>query len=625
MPRWSPDGQRLAFLANAGTGTAMHLQLYVTPSRGGQPKSLTTTPRGVQQYAWSPDSKTIAFATQDEPEAKQGFERWNKSFEVTLSTDFTMTAAVPPTHVWMVPSGGGDMKRLTSGSWTLPISHPPGTPASFIVWTPDGSGVVFTRNGGGQPPTPLPTGTPAAPDSAARGRAATSGQGGQGAGRGAGQRGGGQGAGGFGGGGLQIVNVSDLSITPLGAGGNHPLYSPDGKSISTNNGSVTTLPTDPSQQGQTKNLTQALDRGIARALWMPDGKSIIVGANDTERVSLWQQPLDGAAKKIDTGDVSPNSSFFVDMSVSKEGAIAFSGTTPMRPVELYYMPSPTSPVQRLTDFNGQIAALPLGKSEVVEWTNDNFKENGILTYPPDFDPSQKYPLVLYIHGGPRAASMMTFSAQAQLMAAHGWLVFQPNYRGSDNLGGAYQGAIRNDAGEGPGRDVIAGIESLKKRGFVDDTRMGVSGWSYGGYMTTWMTGHYDIWKAAVTGASVTNQLDQYNFSDGAGGGRGNNSPWVSAEAMERMRAQSPITYANKVKAPTLILHDTGDYRVTITQSYEWFHALRDNGVVAQFIAYPVYGHSPTDPVHQRDVQRRWLEWFDQYLGLNTTGAGGKGR
>ena len=93
--------------------------------------------------------------------------------------------------------------------------------------------------------------------------------------------------------------------------------------------------------------------------------------------------------------------------------------------------------------------------------------------------------------------------------------------------------------------------------------------------------------------------------------------------MDRMRAQSPITYANKVKAPTLILHDTGDYRVAITESFEWFHALRDNGVTTQFIAYPVYGHSPTDPVHQRDVQRRWLEWFDQYLGPNTGAAGGK--
>ena len=139
--------------------------------------------------------------------------------------------------------------------------------------------------------------------------------------------------------------------------------------------------------------------------------------------------------------------------------------------------------------------------------------------------------------------MMTWSSQAQLLAAQGWVVFQPNYRGSDNLGRQYQGAIRNDAGEGPGRDVIAGIEALKQKGFVDETRMCVSGWSYGGYMTTWMTGHYpDMWKCAVTGASVTNRLDQYNFSDSAGGGGGGgNSPWTNPQNMERTMAQSPIS------------------------------------------------------------------------------------
>ena len=638
--RWSPDGTKFAFLANAGPAGAQKLQVYVVPSKGGVPTALTDSPRGVQQLAWSPDSKTIAFATQDEQEKRPGFEKWNKSFEVTLNTDYTMTEAVPPTHLWVVPAAGGDPKRLTSGTWTMPISHPPGTPASAIVWTPDGTGIVFTRNLGGRganppapAPAPAPGGAPAQP---------------------APQRGGGAG-----GGGLQVLHINDLSITPLGGNGTHPQFSPDGKMIVTNNGGVFTIGENPApetpsaggagntaggagarglpagsapsgagaQAGRGGNTgpTGSIDRNIARALWMPDGKSIIVGANDTERVSLWHTPIAGGdPRRLDTQDVSPNSSFFVDMSVSKNGAIAFTGTTPMRPAELYYMASPTSPVQRLTTVNDELATIALGKSEVIGWKNDNLDENGIVTYPPDFNPSQKYPLVLYIHGGPTAASMMTWSSQAQLYAAQGWIVFQPNYRGSDNLGRAYQGAIRNDAGEGPGRDVIAGIEELKKKGFVDDTRMCVSGWSYGGYMTTWMTGHYpDMWKCAVTGASVTNRLDQYDFSDSAGGG-GGNSPWTTPQNMERTMAQSPISMASKVKAPTLILHDTGDYRVAITESFEWFHALRDNGVTTQFIAYPVYGHSPSDPVQQRDVQRRWIEWMQTYIGPNasSTGKGG---
>ena len=430
------------------------------------------------------------------------------------------------------------------------------------------------------------------------------------------------------GGGLQVVNVADGTMKPLGGGnGTHPAFSPDKGMVAFlagGNASVLSL-TSPAADTtvQPRQLTQAIDRGIARVLWMPDGKSVIVGANDDERVSLWQVTLDGQpAKKLDTGDASPSSSFFVDMSISRDGAIAFTGTSPMRPAELYYMASPAGPVRRLTMVNDEIASIGLGRSEVVTFTNDKFRQNAILTYPPDFDPAKKYPMVLLIHGGPRAASMMTFSAGAQLMAAKGWLVLQPNYRGSDNLGRQFQAAIGNDAGAGPGRDVMAAVEAVMARGFVDETRLGVSGWSYGGYMTSWMLGNYpDVWKAGVAGAAVTDRIDQQNFSDGASGGRGNNSPWLNAQAMERERAQSPMTYAGKIKAPTLILANTGDYRVPITQSYKLFHALRDAGVTSMFIAYPIAGHNATDPVRQRDVQERWIGWFERYLSDAPTSGG----
>ena len=200
------------------------------------------------------------------------------------------------------------------------------------------------------------------------------------------------------------------------------------------------------------------------------------------------------------------------------------------------------------------------------------------------------------------------------MAARGWVVFEPNYRGSDNLGNAYQAAIHNDAGDGPGRDVMAGLAALKSRGFVDDKRIAVSGWSYGGYMTTWLIGHFDGWKAAVAGAPVTDWVDQYNLADGNvqvryifGG-----SPWTG-DYMKAYVAQSPITYAGRIKTPTLILSNTGDFRVIPTQAYKLFHALKDNGVVTRFFAYPIPGHNAADPVRARDTWRRWLEWLDGYL------------
>jgi dipeptidyl aminopeptidase/acylaminoacyl peptidase len=149
---------------------------------------------------------------------------------------------------------------------------------------------------------------------------------------------------------------------------------------------------------------------------------------------------------------------------------------------------------------------------------------------------------------------------------------------------------------------------------VDDKRLAVTGWSYGGYMTTWLIGHHQVWKTAIAGAAVTDLADQYNLSDGNvirrhiyGG-----SPWVG-DAEKRYREQSPITYARQVKTPTLILATTGDARVTVTQSYKFYHALKDNGVEVKFIAYPVAGHYPSDPVRQKDVYRRWVGWLDEHL------------
>ena len=433
----------------------------------------------------------------------------------------------------------------------------------MITWTPDGSAIVFARSGGGVA------------------------------------------------GGLHTVTIADGTVKSIGLGGTHPVYSAKGDQIAyLSNGAAVA----PAIGGQAKNLTQPIDRGIARALWMPDGKSLIVGGNDTERVSLWQQPIDGPAKKLDTGDASPNSAFFVDMAVSSTGAIAFTGTAPTRPGELYLKTSPDAPVKRLTGVNDEIASLPLGKSEVVSYTFEKFAQNGILTYPPDFDPSKKYPLVLLVHGGPRAASLMTFSAGAQLMAARGWLVFQPNYRGSDNLGRAFQGAIQNDAGAGPGRDVMAGIETIKQRGIVDESKMAVSGWSYGGYMTTWLIGHTDRFACAVAARGVYNLLTEHSTSDAHEliEFEFDGYPW---DMHDKLWQHSPLAHAHRISTPLLILHSEQDYRVPISEAEQLFSVLRRRKQVVEFIRYPRESHELTrsgEPRHRADHMDRTLAWFDRY-------------
>jgi dipeptidyl aminopeptidase/acylaminoacyl peptidase len=579
-PRWSPSGDRLAFLSIEGTGKDAQPQIFVLPMTGGEARKTTDAPNGIEQFAWRPNGQDIAYVTSDEPANKKEIEKHNDAFEVG-DNDYLATEAAQPSHLWILPAEGGKAKRLTSGAWSLPKSAPPSPPASPISWSPDGKLLLFTRQ-----------------EHPHQGDA----------------------------------DQTTLQVLSLESGEYHRLtkhekfesfgvFSPDGSHVAywyprdgdpNNENEIFVTQTT---GGDGTDATRSIDRDLLRVIWMPDGNSLLVGGNDGTQVSMWVQPLNGAAKKLALGDISPSWLFWVDAFVGRKGDIAFTGSTPTRPSELYYMTSANDTPKRLTDFNHEIAARSLGTVEKFTWKGpDGFQEDGVLVYPPDFQKDRKYPLVLIIHGGPQASSTTAFSFLPQLMATHGYVVFSPNYRGSDNLGNAYQRAIWNDAGDGPGRDVIAGIDAVKKLGFVDESKIGVTGWSYGGYMTSWLIGHYQIWKAAMAGAPVTDLYDEYNLADGNATVRYSfrGSPFVG-DNLKDYRAQSPITYAAHMKTPTLIMHDTGDARVTITQGYALYHALKDNGVPVKFIAFPIAGHAPGDPVRRMDMVRRWVEWMDQYL------------
>lgn len=590
-PRWSPSGDRIAFLAQAPAPPAPpgsaekpspqpKEQVFVLWMSGGDAQKVTDSPQDVEQFAWSPDGKQLAYVAADEPPNKKAIEQHDDAFEVGDNDYLTMEATLP-SHIWLVASEGGAARRLTSGTWSLPKSAPPSSPASLLSWSPDGKLIAFTQQT-----------TPYLGDSD---KAV-----------------------------IATVDVSSGAIHKLTthkAFEGYPLHSPDGSQLAywyprdgdPNNENEIFV--GPAMGGDGVDLTRSVDRNLQRAIWMRDGKTLLVGGHDGTRVSLWLQPLQGAARELDLGGVDPAWLFWIDMSVSKNGAIAFVGSTPTQASEIYYLAQPGSAPRRLTDFNQTVASRALGRVEAIQWRGpDGFAEDGVVVYPPGFTGEKKYPLVLLIHGGPQASSTLSFSFLPQFLATHDYVVFEPNYRGSDNLGNAYQRAIFNDAGDGPSRDVMAGLEALEKRGFVDSSKIAVSGWSYGGYMTSWLIGHYHIWKAAISGAAVNDMVHETDLSDFNvtthyifGG-----SPWVG-DYMKAYREQSPITYAAQIKTPTLILSDTGDARVPITQSYLMYHALKDNGVPVKFIAYPVLGHHPEDPVRTKDLYRRWAEWLDQYL------------
>ena len=576
-PRWSPSGDRLAFLAPAGEGKAEYRQVFVLPMSGGEAQPITGAPRNVQQFTWRPGGKDLAYVVADEPANQKEIDAHNDAFEVG-SNDYLATSAAPVYHLWLVPAAGGAARRLTSGAWSLSGD----SQAAELSWSPDGKRILFTR---------VPESSFGATDQSR----------------------------------VQVLDVETGQLSALGGGdaySHQASFSPDGTRIAfaqprdrdfNNENEVLVLPAG---GGAAADVTRALDRDILHASWMPDGRSLLVGGHDRTTVGLWIQPLDGPARRIALADVVPSWSYNVDANVGADGAIAFTGSEPGRPAELYYLSSPSAPARRLTRLNDEVAALELGRREAIEWEGpDGFHEDGVLTFPSDFDAARKYPLVLYIHGGPQSSSTMAFAPLASLMAARGWVVFSPNYRGSDNLGNAYQRAIFNDAGAGPGR-TMSGIEAVKKRGVADASRIGVSGWSLRRLHDVVVDGALSTSggrRSRAPPSTISSRSTRFPISTSA---TATVSPislhptWTTRSA--RTGNSRPCRLPRRSR-PRCSSGDTGDARVPITQSYQMFRALRDNGVTTKFFAIPVAGHFPADPVRAADVSRRWIDWLAEHL------------
>jgi len=367
--------------------------------------------------------------------------------------------------------------------------------------------------------------------------------------------------------------------------------------------------------GAGHDLSTRLDANLFGTWWLPDGKSLLVGGNTATTVGLWRLGLDGSSARIELAGIMPNNAYWLDLDVGSRGEIVFVGQTKTDPYELYLIPPHGGQARLLTHENASLSDLTLARSETITWKGpQGLPLDGLLTWPADYHEGHAYPLVLLIHGGPNSSSRERFSLLPQLLATHGWFVFEPNYRGSDNRGNAFYASIYRDAGQGPGEDVMSGVDYLKSRGLIDPGHMAVSGWSYGGFMTTWLAGHYPVWKAAVAGAAVTDWIEMYDLSDGnvtvpEGTGA---SPYIG-DGMEVNRRQSPSSAMTKIRAPTLILCNTGDFRVPITQSYGLYRALMDNHVTTEFYAIPSGGHFPGDPVRQMDVYQRWIDWLQRFL------------
>jgi dipeptidyl aminopeptidase/acylaminoacyl peptidase len=573
QPTFSPDGKSIAFLADAGTGGDAKPQVYVMPLDGGDARPVTDAKGGVQQYAWSPNSQQIAFTSSETQPTRKGADRFRDSFVFT--TQPIVDRSPPePVHLFVVGSSGGKAAQLTTGEQSVTS----GEAQSTLAWAPDGKTIAVT----------------VAPDPILNDESYSR---------------------------IALIDVATHRLrylTTHTSWESAAIWSPDGAHIAYADSSgdpqvnlIQLFVTTPAG-GNGTPISAPLDRPVDEATWARDSKNLFAIVPDETSRPIYRLALAGGRQRLDLGNLIVQSG--LDGAVGPDDAMVFVATSTKQAPELYYR-SPAGTIVRLTSYNTALSQLDLGDSQRITFaTSTGIQGDGVLFTPPGFTTGKRYPLVVYIHGGPTGSSMRSFDFYAQVMAARGWLVLRPNYRGSDNLGLAYQRAVLYDPDAGPGKDIMAAVDAVRARGIVDDRRIAVSGWSYGGIMTAWMISAYHIWAAAVSGASVDDWITDYGTADDslADVDLFHGSPFVAGNVEEWRRA-SAIWYAKDVTTPVLILSDVGDNRDPFATSSMYWRALRDNHKSATLRVWPVDGHFPSDPVRIADVYHYWIDFIAQHF------------
>jgi dipeptidyl aminopeptidase/acylaminoacyl peptidase len=590
-PRWSADGKWIAFLSTREGAP----QIFVAGADGSNPRKVTSVPEGVGEFIWSPDGKTFAFTTDVYPEcgnlncvAKRAEAEEKSKIKAVISDrllyrHWDSFKRGKRSHLFAVPSEGGEPKDLTPGDYDVP-PFSLGDPTAFD-FAPDSSEIIFARN------TDKVEATSTNND-------------------------------------LFIVSVSGgeaRRITGNNPGSDTtPRYSPDGKYIAYRSQSRNGYEADrfrlmlyDRKAGTSKELSTGFDRWAGELVWAPDGQSIFIVAEDRGRELIGVASVNGGVKPL-IADTASNG-----ISLSNDGkTLAFTRSSLASPAEVFAANSNGSGARQLTQVNASLLAqLDLSKAEDFEYDGAlKSKIHGFIVKPPQFDKSKKYPMVLLIHGGPQGAWFDSWGYRwnPQMWAARGYVAVLINPHGSTGYGQAFTEQISGDWGGAVYEDLMKGVDHVIKLGYVDPNRMGAAGGSYGGYMVNWILGHNDRFKALVSHAGVYNLTSMYAteelwFTDWEFRG----TPWDNPELYTKW---SPHLSAKNFKTPTLVVHGELDYRVPVGEGLQLFSTLQRKGVPSKLLYYPDEGHWILKPQNSELWFKTVLDWFDQWLKPNASTA-----
>jgi len=536
-------------------------QVWMMMADGGEAWVATSQKGGVTGFRWSPDGKQLLLTATDQPNKDEEDRKNVKDDTILIDRDTKMS------HLWLWNIEKKEGKRLTEGNYT--VSDP--------QWSPDGTRISYTTR-----PTPR----------ADDGNLSD----------------------------LWILTVATKQTKKLVDGRSSDLarWSPDGQWIAYAGGpdvyagpSTTYLYLIPGAGGTPKQLTAKFDFNVGTPVWTRDGRAIYFSTNVLEANEVFRAEVEsGAVKPVTHRGGSTGIS-----EISRDGKTivgAFSAVG--QPTEIYKTSSDYSALTSLTYHNGWLKDYALANTEIIKWkSKDGTEIDGLLTKPVGYEAGKKVPLLLNPHGGPTGASINNFNGTLQVLAANGFAVLQPNFRGSTGKGLAFAQANKNTWGKGDYEDCMTGVDALIANGIADPDRLGAFGWSYGGYMTFWILTQTDRFKAVSPGAGLTNIYSMYSQNDIQRYLRwfySDKSPW---DAQELYWDRSPMKYVNNVKTPTMIMHGQVDTRVPIAQAQEFYQALKERNVPVEFVVYPRENHGFTEPRHQMDRIRRYVKFFAKYL------------
>lgn len=580
-PRWSPDGSHIAFLSDRDNGRGA---IWILDANGGEPEKLTNEKGAISDFEWSPDGKTIAFVMRDPAPSEREDVR-------VVGQD------VRYAHLYLLDVAVRSVTRLTRGAFD--ISSPSWSPDSALIAadeTPIGAVADFEKSDI-----------------------------------------------------VLITRSGDMRPLVARPGADHnPRFSPDGKLIAfvSTGGRSDWLAEEqiyvvPARGGEPRLVSREYDRTPMRVVWGSDSRTIWFDGPYNTTSEIFRVDADGSGYRdvsrfdgvISDADIQRNEAVFVEQSLTA-------------PPELYVSSLDAFTPRQLTHHNDAYRGRELGTTKLIHWRNpkDGLEIEGLLTLPRGYTSGKRYPMLTFVHGGPASHFDQGFlgylgSVYApNVLADHGFVVLRPNPRGTGGYGSGFREANRNDWGGMDWVDIDAGIDKVIAEGIADPARLGLMGWSYGGFMAAWAEGHSERLKAISIGAPVVDLLSFHGTTDIRAfipsyfrGAETVTSPVETDDAtlmamrrapmsLELLRAHSPLWHLKPTRARVLIQQGDADERVPLSQGTMLYRLLQELGVDVTMAIYPRSPHVPREPRQRIDVMRRNLDLFTQTVGPHTNRA-----